>query len=182
MAAFSTTIPLLASQSFDSPSVAITNGGTRLTGTVFTDQDGTLLVEQSPDGFNWDASTSIAVTGGVGLGWSVDIIAPWVQLVYNNGDTAQTIFRLYGDVRDDDGNFVSQEAPSPGGEYAVLQGTPNGGYTYVGRFNGNTAWDAASFAAVALNASGKYAAFDVATATVASETVSKTTSAIPASF
>lgn len=182
MATFSTTTPLVASGTYDSPSVAINNGGTTITGTVFADHTGTLLVEQSFDGTHWDESTSFSVAANVGQGWSVAVVAPYAQLIYNNGSTPQTVFRLYGEIQDANGNIVSPNPPSSGGQFAVLQKTSNGSYTYVGRFDGQTAWDACGFAAVALNQSGTYAAFDVSTATVASEAVVKTATGAPGTF
>ncbi len=66
-----------------------------LVGTVFSDQGGTLFIEQSPEGINWDVSRSIAVAGGTGQGFSEGLYAPFVRLRYVNGATAQTVFRLY---------------------------------------------------------------------------------------
>ena len=64
-------------------------------GTVYADVDGTLKIQQSPDGTNWDVETSISVTGGEGKGFSVEIVAPYMRVVYENGSTAQSVFRLY---------------------------------------------------------------------------------------
>jgi len=71
----------------------------RLIGTVISDQAGTLYVQQSPDGQNWDVQSTFSVpandaTGG-GVGWSVEVVAPYARLSYTNGATAQTVFRLY---------------------------------------------------------------------------------------
>jgi len=71
----------------------------RLIGTVISDQAGTLYVQQSPDGTNWDVQSSFSVaandaTGG-GVGWSVEVVAPYARLYYVNGATGQTVFRLY---------------------------------------------------------------------------------------
>lgn len=71
----------------------------RIVGTVISDQAGTLLVEQAPDGINWDVASSFAVTAGAaegdGQGFSVEVVAPSMRLKYTNGATPQTVFRLY---------------------------------------------------------------------------------------
>jgi len=60
---------------------------------------GTLIVEQSSDGTNWDIQDSFAVTGGTASPTGeFDIIVPLeasnFRIVYTNGATAQTAFRL----------------------------------------------------------------------------------------
>lgn len=68
----------------------------RITGTVFANVNGTLFIEQSSDGgANFDVSTSIAVVGGTGQGFSQELYAPFVRLRYVNGAGAQATFRLY---------------------------------------------------------------------------------------
>jgi hypothetical protein len=67
----------------------------RITGLVFADQGGTLFVEQSGDLNNWDLSTAHAVTANTGLGFSDEILAPYVRLRYVNGATNQGVFRLH---------------------------------------------------------------------------------------
>jgi hypothetical protein len=62
---------------------------------VYSDQNGTLNVQQSPDGTNWDVTSTFTVTGGTGQGFSVEVVAPYMRLDYVNGTTAQTTFRLY---------------------------------------------------------------------------------------
>jgi len=94
-----TTAPLGASDPFTSDVLDV-GGNARLTGTVFSDQGGTLVVQQSSDGANWDTdSQTVTVTGGTGAEFSVEIVAPYAQLVYTNGATAQTEFRLYAFTR-----------------------------------------------------------------------------------
>jgi len=67
----------------------------RIVGTVFADQSGTLYVEQSPDGNNWDVVDSFPVSANAGLGFTVEKVAPYVRVRYVNGATTQTTFRLY---------------------------------------------------------------------------------------
>jgi hypothetical protein len=62
---------------------------------VFADQPGTLYIDQSPDGTNWDVSESISVSANAGQAISREIVARYVRVRYVNGATAQTTFRLY---------------------------------------------------------------------------------------
>lgn len=182
MSVISTTTSLAASASFTS-AVQFVQRATQITGTVYADQAGTLKIQQSGDQINWDAVTSYAITGGTGLGFEVDIVSQWWRIVYTNGTTAQTIFRLYADPRDPYGDFLAAAlAPSPGGAYAVLVFNTSGTYTYLGRFAGADGFNANQNAAIAQNASGKYASFSVNTATVSDETIIKTTQHAPDSF
>lgn len=80
---------------------AIWTGNTRLRerhdtvqGSVKADQSGTLHVEQSPDGTNWDFDTTVAVTANTGAVFSVRLDTPYWRLRYVNGSTPQTSFRL----------------------------------------------------------------------------------------
>jgi len=67
----------------------------RVTGSVYADQAGTLYVEQSPDGTNWDVVDSFSVSAGSGFGFTVEKVCPYVRVRYVNGTTSQTTFRLY---------------------------------------------------------------------------------------
>jgi len=93
-----TTTALAASGSYTSSSI-ITNGHSRITGSVFADQAGTLNVQQSSDGTNWDVVSSFSVLASAGTGFSVELVCPYVRLNYVNGATAQTVFRLYSFFR-----------------------------------------------------------------------------------
>jgi hypothetical protein len=178
----STLAPLTAGSVYTSPSVPATGaGGTTIVGTVFSDQPGTVSIQQSFDNVNFDVHTNFGVTGGVGEGINVTLIAPFDQVVYTNDSEPQTVFRLYVDLQDDNGNFVAPQTPSDGGEYVVLM-SANGGWKYIGRFDGGSGWDACANAAIQNNASGTYAAFDIATGVVASESIVKSTEAVAASF
>jgi len=64
-------------------------------GSVYADQAGTLYVEQSPDGTNWDLVDSYSVSAGTGLRFSVEKVLPYARVRFVNGATAQTTFRLY---------------------------------------------------------------------------------------
>jgi hypothetical protein len=90
----STTTPLLANKSWTSPVDNWFSTG-RLVGTVFADQPGTLYVEQSPDGTNWDVVKYFSVSANAGLGFSVEKVAPYARVRYVNGPADQTVFRLF---------------------------------------------------------------------------------------
>lgn len=66
----------------------------RVEGTVFADQIGTLHVEQSIDGTNWDLDNSNSIVADTGEVVQVDLVAPYWRLRYVNGATPQTEFRL----------------------------------------------------------------------------------------
>jgi hypothetical protein len=67
----------------------------RIVGTVYSDKDGTLYVEQSSDGLSWDVIDSFTVTGGSGLGFSAEKVAEHARVRYVNAAVDQTVFRLY---------------------------------------------------------------------------------------
>ena len=64
-------------------------------GSVYADQPGTLYVEQSPNGTNWDIVDSYSVSAGTGLKFTVEKVLPYARVRFENGATAQTVFRLY---------------------------------------------------------------------------------------
>jgi hypothetical protein len=66
-----------------------------IAGSVFSDQSGTMLVQQTFDGSNWDISQSFTVVGGTAQSFNVSVIAPVSQIVYTNGATPQGTFRLF---------------------------------------------------------------------------------------
>lgn len=74
--------------------VFATQGFGRIVGTVYSDANGTLKVEQSPDGTHFDQVDSVAVTGGTGTKLSVEVVAPYAQLVFTPS-ASQAVFRLY---------------------------------------------------------------------------------------
>jgi hypothetical protein len=91
----STTTALGANASYTSAAVSV-GALDQLVGGVYSDQSGTLEIQQSPDGQNWDVVSSIAYTGGTNTGgFEVDVVEPFARIVYVNGATAQTVFRLY---------------------------------------------------------------------------------------
>lgn len=63
-------------------------------GLIFTDQAGTLHIEQSTNGTNWDLDETIAVVASTGQGFSKVVYAPFVRVRFVNGATPNTIFRI----------------------------------------------------------------------------------------
>lgn len=90
----STTQPLAAGDAYTGAAFPVAGWG-RIVGSVYSDQAGTLYIEQSPDGVNWDVVVSINYAAGTTPGFSVEVLAPEARLRYVNGATAQTVFRLY---------------------------------------------------------------------------------------
>lgn len=76
-----------------------TGGNARITGTVFADVAGTLYIDQSSDGTNYDIITTVAVSAGVGTSFSIEVFSPNARVRYVNGATIQTVFRLYSFLR-----------------------------------------------------------------------------------
>ena len=67
----------------------------RIVGSVYADQDGTLYVEQSPDGTNWDIVDSFLVIAREGMGFSVEKVCQYARVRFVNDSTNQNEFRLY---------------------------------------------------------------------------------------
>ena len=74
-----------------------TTGFARIAGFAYPDVDGTLLIEQSHDGTNWDYQSEFAITGSdpTDSGFVVDVVAKYAKISYTNGGVAQTTFRMY---------------------------------------------------------------------------------------
>jgi hypothetical protein len=69
----------------------------RLHGTVFADQGGTLNIHFSGDGVNIDYTRTISVGASdkVNSAWDQLVIAPYVKFEYINGSTIQGAYRFY---------------------------------------------------------------------------------------
>lgn len=86
--------PLGANGSYTS-NVFSTAGWGRIVGSCFSDRDGVLFVEQSPDGQNFDVQSRFDYSAGSQMGFSVEVVCPFARVRFTNGSTAQTVFRLY---------------------------------------------------------------------------------------
>jgi hypothetical protein len=65
-----------------------------LAGSVFANKAGKLYIEQSPDGTNWDVSTSYAIAASDGKGFTELLVLPYWRIRYVNGTEAQGTFRI----------------------------------------------------------------------------------------
>lgn len=70
-----------------------------ITGTVYADQAGTLYVEQSTDGSNWDVSDSYIIAAADGKGFREIAVGELWRIRYVNGAVTQGEFRLYAKNR-----------------------------------------------------------------------------------
>lgn len=91
----STTAALAASANYTTQTPFGLANVRNIVGTVYADEAGTLEVQQSPDGTNWDAVTKLDVAASTPTSFSVDVVGQYGRLNYTNGATAQTTFRLY---------------------------------------------------------------------------------------
>ncbi len=73
--------------------VAMSGLADRVAGLVFSNQAGTLLIQQSLDGGNWDYEDSIAVLANVGKAFSIELYAPYYRVKYTP-TVNPTVFRL----------------------------------------------------------------------------------------
>lgn len=86
--------PLLANATYTSATLMSETYDT-IVGSVESDKAGTLYIEQSQDGTNWDVSTSYSITAGNGKGFTEIVVAPYFRVKYTNGGANQTNFRIY---------------------------------------------------------------------------------------
>jgi hypothetical protein len=94
------------------PNTPLAANGTTTIGTVQTDIDGTftyscisdqagtLFIEQSWDGTNWDilqgAPSGIAITANTTASGAITVLAPFLRVRYTNGATIQGFMRFFG--------------------------------------------------------------------------------------
>lgn len=93
MAFIGSTTPLAANGIYTSGPVN-TDRADNISGMVYASHAGTIYIEQSADGQNWDISTSYPVVAADGSGFSEALYGPFVRVRYVNGGTQQTAFRL----------------------------------------------------------------------------------------
>lgn len=178
-----TTTPLEASQVYVSP-VKTVQRAINISGTVFSNTNGTLYVEQSGDGTDFDVSSSYSITGGTGEGFEIPLVAQHFRIRFANEGAKQSAFRIFAEARDPYGLFLqSPGAPSSGGAWMVLYFNPSQSkYEIINRFEAVDGFDANGQAAISTNKDGKYASFLVAEATVSDETLSTTSEHLPTTF
>jgi tagatose-1,6-bisphosphate aldolase non-catalytic subunit AgaZ/GatZ len=66
-----------------------------IAGAVFSDQPGTLFVEQSGEGTNWDVSSSFTVIATQGVGFKVDALLAYARVRFVPTATNPSAFRLF---------------------------------------------------------------------------------------
>lgn len=178
-----TTTPLLAGETYVSPTRTVPRA-ISITGTIESSTNGTLFIEQSGDGTDFDLSSSYEITGGQGEGFVLPLLAPHFRIRFHNEGGNQTTLRIFGEARDPYGLFLqSPGTPSSGGAWMVLfYNTSQSNYQIVGRFEGVDGYDANGQAAIFTKQDGKYASFNVGEATVSDETLSTTSEHVPAPF
>ena len=92
-----TTTPLAANAVFTGAATSVSNYASVEIG-IYSDQSSAtngLQVEWSPDGTNWDYVSAVSYTGGAGLSIPFPVQSNYFRLIYTNGGTLQTSFRLY---------------------------------------------------------------------------------------
>ena len=88
-----TPAPLAASATYTSDNLSM-GSYDKIVGSVYADQTGNLYVNQSYDGKNWDVQSTVTVSASTPTGFNIAVVAPYQQIVYTNGSTAQSTFRL----------------------------------------------------------------------------------------
>jgi len=103
----STTSPLGAGGVFTGPAFEILKYSVVNVGLISDVASATngVKLEVSPDGINWDHSHSTTYAGGNGVGYIFNCEFKFARVVYTNGPTAQTVFRLQTIVKK---NFTKQ--------------------------------------------------------------------------
>lgn len=89
----SSTTPIAANATWNS-GILSPDLADKIVGSVFADQAGTIYIEQSSDGSNWDIATNYAVTASTGRGFSEEILLPYLRVRFVNGASAQSVFRI----------------------------------------------------------------------------------------
>jgi hypothetical protein len=89
----SSTTPLAGNGTFSGTSIDVSVYGV-ITIFVFADQAGTLNLEFSTNGTNWDDINSYAVSASTALSVQFGPQARFFRVVYQNGSSAQSTFRL----------------------------------------------------------------------------------------
>lgn len=89
------TTPLNAGQTYTSGWLNTDYYGS-ISGAVFSDQAGTVYIEQSGDQVNADISASYTTTANEGQGFVEQLLLPYVRLRFTNTSASnQTTFRLF---------------------------------------------------------------------------------------
>lgn len=138
LSANSSSTPLAGSASFTGTGTDVTGYGS-IAVVVFTDQVGTLNVEFSTNNTNWDTIIPYSIAANTASHAVIGPAAQFFRIVYTNGSSAQSVFRLQTI-----GRPVTQFAPTvpisstldPAGDALVVKAsisgkTTGGGGSYV---------------------------------------------------
>ena len=186
-----TDIPLGANATYTGTAIDITNFAT-VSVAAFSDvssaTDG-LKMEFSPDGINWDHIHSFSVTGNVGVSYNQAAELVYFRVVYTNGSTAQTTFRLTTVVRraaiDPSRYALSQnlsdgymanvtksviwgKTTAGGGAYEQVKVNPSGALTVEADVTSSVLPTGAATEATLSSLNGKVTAVDTGSVTVVS--------------
>lgn len=83
------------SGTFTSDTIPV-NPFSKVVGTCLFNENGTLYIDQSPDGTNFDYTTTFATTGATTTAFAVEIVAPFIRVRWANGTANDTTtHRLY---------------------------------------------------------------------------------------
>lgn len=90
-----TDVPLVIGASFESGPFGVV-GYARIVGSVRSDREGTIFVEQSQDGANWDYQSEFLIPADdpASSGFMVEVVALTARIRFVNGALDQTWFRL----------------------------------------------------------------------------------------
>ena len=107
----SSTTPLGIAGVFTGEAASVSSFGT-ITVFMDTDQSGTLSMQFSSDGVNWDRQREILEDVNIASGsiHTLSVIASHFRIVYTNGAVAQTHFRLQTLFHQDKSNIVTTSA------------------------------------------------------------------------
>jgi hypothetical protein len=87
-------IPLAAKGEWSSAAQHANPSEGFVVGCVYSDQKGTLHIEQGLDGENWDVNTSYEIEAKDGNGFREAIVAPYWRVRLVNGEVEQKAFRI----------------------------------------------------------------------------------------
>lgn len=94
MASVSTTAALGEKAEWVSATQRVLPHHTFLKGSAFADQKGTLHIEQSSDGENWDVDSDSEIAASEGIGIEENLVGRYWRARYVNGTAAQGVLRL----------------------------------------------------------------------------------------
>ncbi len=88
-----TTTPLGSGANFTGAAVSCASFKDLVATAYATTIGGTLYIDQSTDGTNWDLTDSVAVVAATGIRLTGAVALPWCRLRYVNGAGTQGVFR-----------------------------------------------------------------------------------------